>query len=201
MVKQALRHISEHRREGDLLMDVPPSLSWAELCQVAANRDAWRAKVHSLRNGSAVSVTMNNSLPGRRAARRPATTRQRQAPPTFTNTASPRARKYITRYTHEAFFRPADSQRPKPKAKKRKRKPKPWTNKQRQALAREQYELHHGRHNSNESHPPTPVTPIPTSTSPEPWSPKIMGHHNRGVCPPCDPPPQHHPTTHTNQVG
>ena len=67
MVQQALHHISENRVEGDLLMDVPPSLSWDELRNLALNRDAWRVRVHNLANGNGVEIKMNDALTGRKA--------------------------------------------------------------------------------------------------------------------------------------
>ena len=43
MVQQTLRHIAENREEGDLLMDVPPSLTWTELQEMAASAHGLQA--------------------------------------------------------------------------------------------------------------------------------------------------------------
>ena len=40
MVHKALRHIHESRRAGDLLMDTPPPLTWTQLKDLAAKREA-----------------------------------------------------------------------------------------------------------------------------------------------------------------
>ena len=69
---ELIRHIAENREEGDLIMDIPPSATSSELQALAADRDGWRRRVHSLRYGPKVPVTivMNNSLPGRKATQR-----------------------------------------------------------------------------------------------------------------------------------
>ena len=86
-----------HRRSTDhlfiktLLMNVPPALSWTELQDLAADRDGWRKRVHSLRHGSTatdgapigVSITINPSLPGCKV------TRSRPLPPALAPAASP----------------------------------------------------------------------------------------------------------------
>ena len=54
----------------ELLMDIPPTYSWSELQELAANRDGWRSRVNKLRAGSSVTITMNDSLPGRRVSLR-----------------------------------------------------------------------------------------------------------------------------------
>ena len=41
MIKQAVRHIHEYRRAGDLLMDVDDDISWPDLQKKAADRDQW----------------------------------------------------------------------------------------------------------------------------------------------------------------
>ena len=140
-------------------MDVPPALTWTELKELASNRDGWRRRVHDLRHGAAggasigasigVSITMNNSLPGCKV------TRSRPLPPATTSapTASPRARKYLSRDAQEAFFRPREKGKRKrslrqPATKKRRKDPL-WTNKQRQTWTREHFEQNHGNRDSN----------------------------------------------------
>ena len=91
MVHKALKHISENRTKGDLLMDVPQQLSWEEMRKLTENRDGWRQRVQSLRNGSNVTVTMNDSVSGCKAPRRSA----RHLPPINTDPApiaSPRVK-------------------------------------------------------------------------------------------------------------
>ena len=155
MVQQALRHIAENREEGDLLMDIPPSATWSELQALAADRDGWRRRVHSLRYGPKVPVTivMNDSLPGCKATLR--SSNNKPAPKSTPKLpTSPTARRYIARDAHEAFFRPAEKGKRKrsrcqPVTKRRKTKNAPLTNKQRQAWARDHYELHHGAKDHN----------------------------------------------------
>ena len=68
MVHQTLRHIvPKNRTEGDLLMDVPPVMSWSDLQALTANRDGWRRRVRNLFYGPKIEITVNNSLPGRKA--------------------------------------------------------------------------------------------------------------------------------------
>ena len=194
MVHQALRHIAENREEGDLLMDVPPAMTWSELLKLAANRDGWRKRVRNLRDGPKIEITMNNSLPGCKAPPRNTVAQlpSKSKPPT-----SPHARKYIIRDSHEVFFRPCAKGKRKrsrrvPASKKRK-KSVPLTNKQRQAWAREHYELHHGQPDPDPSSwaaaapfpsdfdktaPNSPLTPT-TPLTPDPqWTQQILGHHN-----------------------
>ena len=61
MVQQAARHIHENRSTGDLLMDVPPKLTWEELRSLASNRDGWRDRVRSLREGPRVQIIMTTT--------------------------------------------------------------------------------------------------------------------------------------------
>ena len=177
-MQKALKHMFENRSEGDLLMDVPQNWTWTELIKVAGNRDVWRDRVTALRKGSGVQVTMNNSLPGCRAPRRsarlaPTTAANTSKPNTSKTTASPRARRYIARDRHEAFFRPGLAMRGKrkrtqrqPGPKKKKKSPM-WTNKQRAAWAREHYKIHHG-----------PDLTLDTTALPMDWSHHtIHGHH------------------------
>ena len=49
LVKQAVRHIFENRRDGDLLMDVRPDITWDELQAQANNRREWRRSVEKMR--------------------------------------------------------------------------------------------------------------------------------------------------------
>ena len=129
MVQQALRYIADNRREGDLLSDTPPSFSWPELQSLAANRDAWRSMVHKLSHGNQVVVTINGALPsGIPSRQRPATPANPATPATKRQTqpVSPSARRYVSRYRHEAFFRPRYCPPCKPKPRKKK-KSKPWT--------------------------------------------------------------------------
>ena len=49
LIKQAVRHIHEFRREGDLLMDMDANLTWSELQTIAADRKAWKIRVAKMR--------------------------------------------------------------------------------------------------------------------------------------------------------
>ena len=49
LIRKALRVIYDNRQEGDILMDVPSSVSWEELEEVAADRDKWRLLVRMVK--------------------------------------------------------------------------------------------------------------------------------------------------------
>ena len=182
LVSKALHHIAENRSEGDLLMDAPRYHSWEELRSSAQNRDAWRRRVHQLRHGSGVTVTMNDNLPGRKAPRHPSKDKSnskshmRRAD---ISTCSPRARKYISRDAHEAFFRPREKGKRKRSASqpinKKCTKRKPLTDKQRAAFTREHYERNHDPTTSQHRPPTLPTSPM------SPWSPTILGHQNHST--------------------
>ena len=174
LVYKAVKFMSANRSEGDLLMDLPIKLSWAELLELAKNRDGWRHRVHALRNNNGVSINMNDSLPGRLATRRSARHMQPSAQaPSKQAPASPSARKYLARDAHEAFFRPGEKGKRKRGSgqvrSKKRRKNTPWTDKQRASWAREHYRLNHGSEHAADKPPDTPTTP---------WTPQVMlGHH------------------------
>ena len=195
MVQKALRHIVENREEGDLLMDVPPSMTWSELQALTADRVGWRRRVHRLRYGPRVEVIMNNSLPGCKAP----LSSNANKPPVAVAPKPPissSARKYIVRDAHEAFFRPRGKDKRKSPlrqvAKKKRTKNVPLTNKQRQAWAREHFDLHHGAKSHDttswESAAPIPSDldmtminnppPTPIFTPPTKGPLQILGHHN-----------------------
>ena len=48
LVKQAIKHIHGHRQDGDMLMDVDPSLSWEALVELARDKDGWRERVRKM---------------------------------------------------------------------------------------------------------------------------------------------------------
>ena len=157
LVCKAVRFMSENRSDGDLLMDVPGQLSWPELRELAANRRGWRRRVHALRNNNGVTITMNDSLPGRLAPRKQiVSTTVKTAPLT-----SPSAKKYRTRDVHEVFFRSGEKGKYNRDGcrwlkTKNKSKKKALTDKQRAAWAREYYHLNHG-HNSSDTDDTPPV--------------------------------------------
>ena len=177
LVSKALHHISENRADGDLLMDAPPYHSWEELRLSAQNREAWRRRVHHLRHGNGITVTMNNNLPGCKAFRHrhPNMSKTKSTPRAVA--PSPVARKYISRDAHEAFFRPREKgkrkRNPIQTNRKKRNKRQPLTDKQRAAFARDHYERNHGPAASSQQIPPIPPTPPMT-----PWSPTILGHQN-----------------------
>ena len=49
MLHQTVKHLFIYKKEGDLLMDVPKGFSWAEMCEIAKDRDRWRVMVRALR--------------------------------------------------------------------------------------------------------------------------------------------------------
>ena len=174
MVHNAARHIHENREEGDLMMDVSADLTWAEIKALAANRKLWRKRVFALKHGPCITVTMDPTLTGCTATQTPCSP-PKPKPKTTTHSASPTARRYLRRDRHEAFFRPGAKRKrqhgtQKPKKKK---KNKGLTTKQRQAWAREHYELHHGAeaHNNSPSHTDPALNDLAFSP------PDILGHH------------------------
>ena len=48
LLKRALQHVHAHRKEGDILMDVP-NLSWEELQKLAADKDVWKSMVRAIK--------------------------------------------------------------------------------------------------------------------------------------------------------
>ena len=150
MIHRAARHVAENRSEGDLLMDVPKNYSWEELKQLAGNRDYWRLRVKALREGSGVKVSINGPPPSpRKRKASPLTTADTKTTttrPTAASTAAKAAKRYRTRDAHTAFFRPCTGSPRKRKRNTRRTKPKPreLTNKERQAAARDHWDLNHG---------------------------------------------------------
>ena len=104
MVYKALQHIHLHRKPGDLMMDVPAKYSWRELVLFAADRDAWRARVRKLRNGSIIEPkAVSPQIPpcSRSSPTIPIATTTSDATKTTTV-----AKLYPQRCAYEAFFRP-----------------------------------------------------------------------------------------------
>ena len=52
LIYKALRYIHENKKQGDLLVDIPPSTTWSEMVKLASDRSQWRTRVHRIRNGS-----------------------------------------------------------------------------------------------------------------------------------------------------
>ena len=50
LVKKAVKLMYTKPQKGDLLMDVPATSSWDELCKRAESRDAWRQRVRGIRS-------------------------------------------------------------------------------------------------------------------------------------------------------
>ena len=132
-------------------MDVPRKYSWAELKQLAANRDYWRNRVKALREGSSrVEENTRGPHPSpckRRANRRHTTTTNPPKP--TTSSPSAEAKRYKARDAHEAFFRPlTESPRKRNRHAKHKRpkckKSRSLTDKERQEAARLHWDLNHG---------------------------------------------------------
>ena len=144
MVYKVVRHIHENRVEADLLMDVPARLSWGDLKELTANRHSWRKRVFSLLT---VTVTINPSLPGCLSS--PHRISRIQQLKTNKSAEPPSTKRYISRDTHEASFRPPGEKDKRKrgdrhhKSQKRRKSPA-LTDKQRAEWARAHYELHHG---------------------------------------------------------
>ena len=61
MVKWSLFHIYENRQLGDMLMDIPPGLSWTQLQKMAADRLGWKKRVQKLKDKVQLRQTINVS--------------------------------------------------------------------------------------------------------------------------------------------
>ena len=62
LIKQAVRHIHEFRREGDLLMDMDANLTWSELQTIAADRKAWKIRVSKMRARARGTEWINSNI-------------------------------------------------------------------------------------------------------------------------------------------
>ena len=56
LVYKALYYEHTHRTEGGLLMDLHVSHTWRDLCVMASDRSAWRARVKAMRTGGATRI-------------------------------------------------------------------------------------------------------------------------------------------------
>ena len=187
LVYKALYYEHTHRTEGGLLMDLHVSHTWRDLCVMASDRSAWRARVKALRTGGATRIqapdpTLRHHYRTRSKAdaTNPPTTQETDTPakPKTTSSRKRPAANYSRRDAHALFFRPRDGSKKRQRAKPpQKRKKSSWTDAQRAAFAREHYARNHGPRKpppptKNESSPPPPSTPVP-------WTPpQILGHHH-----------------------
>ena len=57
LVKDAVRLMYNSTQEGDLLMDVPATDTWRELCKRAENRDSWSQRVWGIRSPRVFKVS------------------------------------------------------------------------------------------------------------------------------------------------
>ena len=125
-------------------MDVPQHFTWTGLLQLAQNRMGWRQRVHSIKYGSDVEITINGDLPQlpphcSNAHNKNADGLDPRPPPPSPSTLM--AKRYRQRDAHTAFFRPSDgnNKRKRGRQPQRKRKrtcSKPWTRKQKQEFSR-----------------------------------------------------------------
>ena len=188
-------------------MDLYPSHTWKDLCDLATNRPSWRARVKALRVGM-VSRMMDpdqtqchhyhtrdktvSAKPPTTQITVDATTITAAKPKTTSSrkrTAAHSAAQYPRRDVYELFFRRLSGgskrrrQRTNPS---RKRKKSSWTDAQRAVFAREHYARNHGTSGRPPATPKDePIIPPPTST-PVSWTPpQILGHHH------------HHPDVNT----
>ena len=139
-------------------MDVPTKYSSSEFVQLAKNRDNWRMRVRSLKQGTTVTITMSvGDKPTRRFGRRrrpphptlytPVKNRKHKHAvntPTSSEKTVKATQRYLKRDAHEVFFRVGTKRNRRrtpvrPKAKR----PRPLTDKERVEFAKEHYELHH----------------------------------------------------------
>ena len=172
MVHKALAYIYEHPKAGDLLMDTPRHLPWLRLVELATNKKPqkhWDKLVKALEKAQEprVSITINGELDKfRRQTARTGASNNTAA--TELSPSKRRARRYIQRDRHEAFFRPLTKEAHKHRCKKFKSKPKKTTltDKQRAAAARAHYHKHHG------TQPQQPLQPSDIFQTPQ-----IHGHH------------------------
>ena len=57
LINQAVKHVHDHRREGDLLMDMDDNMSWTDMLTQTKDRDKWRTRTTKMRSKSNVTVT------------------------------------------------------------------------------------------------------------------------------------------------
>ena len=141
---------------GDLLMDIPCNISWDELKDMAANRKAWRKRVHAIKTGghpTTTTTTPNTPLKQPTPVCTPVCNHDNinpQSPTAGTPNPNPgsrtkhSAKKYRRRDQHALFFRAPEKRRRRRDHKPKLKKPRPLTNKERTAFAREYYNKHHG---------------------------------------------------------
>ena len=61
-VKQAAFIMFKNPQPGDILMDIPRTTSWRELCKYACDRDYWRTRVRALRQPRVPTVKLGPHL-------------------------------------------------------------------------------------------------------------------------------------------
>ena len=61
-VKQAVFIMFKNPQPGDILMDIPRTNSWRELCKYACDRDYWRTRVKALRQPRVSTVNLGPHL-------------------------------------------------------------------------------------------------------------------------------------------
>ena len=150
-------------------MDVPLNFTWTGLLQLAQNRVGWRQRVHSIKHGSAVEITINGDLPQlppSRSSVHSKTTAALEPRPPPPSPSTLMARKYRQRDAHAIFFRPSDGKNKRkrgrqPQRKRKRNSSKPWTRKQKEEFAR--------RHEALQTEFGTP----PTADRPWPYERRV----------------------------
>jgi hypothetical protein len=149
LVKHTVRLQYESGDTSNMLADAPPTVNFAQLEKIAANRKIWKKtwQKPEAANEQCVEVSWNENA---ETAKVCPTVKQAPPKPKKNKTAAEKqTAKYRARDKHEAFFRinqkNCNSKRKhKKKAKQRGlSKPMAMTNKQRAAWARAHYEQHH----------------------------------------------------------
>ena len=49
LIKRALQHVHMHRKEGDILMDVP-EMSWSGMQKVIEDKDVWNSMMRAVKD-------------------------------------------------------------------------------------------------------------------------------------------------------
>ena len=156
-----------------MLQDIPTISTFRQLERLAHDRDLWRAHQPCRRNYSARSKAVPNAHKYSLRSKRSAPLSKKRNDIDNKKPTTTAATKYRQRDAHEAFFRPsAPGVKKVPAPKKKRNRPNHWTNKQRQAYAREHWELHHG-HKTEPAAANAPITvntpsPAPLTTVTQP---------------------------------
>ena len=186
----------EHKKQGDLLQDVPKHRDWDDLCCQAENKKRWRRLVQEVKivKESRVHVSISSKAPSWAPQRyynaNGAKTifDRRPNPPPALSPCSRAAKRYRDRDAHMQFFL-AKSKRPRHNNNKKSKKlfdqPRPQSKKEKYAVLNAEHKAWTERYEEDKAQDvatmkmqsPTPPPPIPPDSSLSPFDcPPILGH-------------------------